>query len=102
MGDIYANSSFTISATNSPDSDGGLYHSRNPLSVWPCRITARWDCFQFDKLVLKIPGLMKENAMEPLSTRGWAFQEWLLSKRTISLSRDQVRWECHCLAASEV
>lgn len=71
MGDIYANSSFTISATNSPDSEGGLYHSRNPLSVWPCRITAKWDCFRFDKLVLKIPGLVKENAMEPLS---WAFK----------------------------
>ena len=102
MGDIYANSSLTISAANSPDSEGGLYHSRNPLSVWPCRITAKWNCFQVDKLVLKIPGLVKENAMEPLSTRGWAFQEWLLSKRTIHFSRDQVRWECHCLAASEI
>ena len=40
--------------------------------------------------------------MEPLSNRGWAFQEWLLSKRTIHFSRDQVRWQCHCLAASEV
>ena len=40
--------------------------------------------------------------MEPLSNRGWAFQEWLLSKRTVHFSRDQVRWECHCLAASEV
>ncbi len=25
-----------------------------------------------------------------------------MSKRTIHLSRDQVRWQCHCLAASEV
>ena len=102
MGDIYANSSLTLSATNSPDSEGGLYHSRSPLSVWPCRITATWDCFPFDKLVLNIPGWVGERAMEPLSNRGWAFQEWLLSKRTIHFSRDQVRWECHCLAASEV
>ena len=102
MGDIYANSSLTISATGSSDSDGGLYHSRSPLSVWPCRITAKWDCFPVDKLVLKRPGWVEERALEPLSTRGWAFQEWLLSKRTIHLSKDQVRWECHCLAASEV
>ena len=102
MGDYYANSSLTISATGSSDSDGGLYHSRSPLSVWPCRITARWDCFPKDKLVLNRPGWAEERAMEPLSTRGWAFQEWLLSKRTIHLSKDQVRWECHCLAASEV
>ena len=102
MGDIYANSSLTLSATNSPDSEGGLYHSRSPLSVWPCRITANLDYFPVDKLVVNIPRLVKEKAMEPLSTRGWAFQEWLLSKRTIHFSRDQVRWECHCLAASEV
>ena len=102
MGDFYANSSLTISATGSSDSDGGLYHSRSPLSVWPCRITPRWNCFPNDKLVLSRPGWAEERAMEPLSTRGWAFQEWLLSKRTIHLSKDQVRWECHCLAASEV
>ncbi|MCJ1454414.1 hypothetical protein MMC28_004767 [Mycoblastus sanguinarius] len=102
MGDIYANSSLTISATNSPDSEGGLYHSRSALSVWPCRITATWDCFPVDKLVLNIPGWVGERAMEPLSNRGWAFQEWLLSKRIIHFSRDQVRWQCHCLAASEV
>ena len=102
MGDIYANSFLTISATNSPDSEGGLYHSRNPLSVWPCRIKTTWGCFPVNKLVLKVPGWERERAMEPLRSRGWAFQERLLSKRTIHLSRDQVRWECHCLAASEV
>lgn len=102
MGDFYANSSLTISATGSSDSDGGLYHSRSPLSVWPCRITASWYCFPDSKLVLNRPGWAEERDLEPLSTRGWAFQEWLLSKRTIHLSKDQVRWECHCLAASEV
>ncbi|KAL8795048.1 MAG: hypothetical protein Q9195_002496 [Heterodermia aff. obscurata] len=102
MGDIYANSSLTLSAPNSPDSEGGLYHSRSPLSVWPCRIAAKWDLFPADKLVVNVPRLIKEGAMEPLSTRGWAFQEWLLSKRIIHFSKDQVRWECHCLAASEV
>ena len=102
MGDIYANSSLTISATNSPDSEGGLYHSRSPLSVWPCRITPTWDCYPLEKLILRTPGWVGERALEPLSNRGWAFQEWLLSKRTLHFSRDQVRWQCHCLAASEV
>ena len=40
MGDIYANSSLTLSATDSPDSEGGLYKNRSPLSVWPCRVAA--------------------------------------------------------------
>ena len=102
MGDIYANSSLTISATNSPDSEGGLYHIRSPLLVWPCRITATWDCFPFNELVLYVRSWAGERAMGPLKNRGWAFQEWLLSKRIIHLSRDQVRWQCHCLAASEI
>ena len=102
MGDIYANSSLTLSATNSPDSEGGFYMTRSPLSVWPCRITATWDCFPATNLVVCVPGWVGEKAMEPLGNRGWAFQEWLLSKRTIHFSRDQVRWQCHCLAASEV
>ncbi|KAG8532945.1 uncharacterized protein KY384_002823 [Bacidia gigantensis] len=102
MGDIYANSTLTISATNSINSDGGLYYSRTPLSVWPCRIEATWTCFPSKKMVMKTRGWAAEKAMKPLGDRGWAFQEWLLSKRTIHFSKDQVRWQCHCLAASEV
>ena len=102
MGDIYANSTLTLSATNSPDSEGGLYNTRSPLLVWPCRVVATWDCFPPANLVVSIPGWEGETTMEPLSSRGWAFQEWLLSKRTIHFSRDQVRWQCHCLAASEI
>ena len=40
--------------------------------------------------------------MKPLEDRAWAFQEWLLSKRLIHFSHDQARWECFCLAASQL
>ena len=43
-----------------------------------------------------------DDNMKPLVDRAWAFQEWLLSKRLVHFGRDQVRWECYCLAASEV
>ena len=102
MGDIYANSYITLLATNSPDSEEGLYETRSPLSVWPCRVAATWDCFPTANLVVYVPKWVRKRAMEPLSSRGWIFQERLLSKRIIHFSRDQVRWQCHCLAASEV
>ncbi|KAH8687965.1 heterokaryon incompatibility protein-domain-containing protein, partial [Tricladium varicosporioides] len=93
MGDVYANSYITLAATTSPNSAGGLLHRRNPLAVLPCRLTAnfvigssKWACDQYQK---------------PLIDRAWAFQEWLLSRRLIHFSDDQVRWECYCLAASE-
>lgn len=64
MGDVYANSYITLAATTSPNSAGGLLHRRNPLAVWPCRLTAdsvigsgQWVCNQYQK---------------PLIDRAWA------------------------------
>ena len=102
MGDIYANSYVTLAATTSSDSHGGLLHQRNPLSVWPCRLIATWRCFVPGKLTVSTATWARESDMSPLNGRAWAFQEWLLSKRLIHFSEDQVRWECYCLAASEV
>ena len=102
MGDIYANSYFTLAATTSPNSQGGLLQQRNPLSVWPCRLTATWECFVSRELVVSVEAGARDLEMKPLGDRAWVFQEWLLSKRLIHFSKDQVRWECYCLAASEV
>ena len=102
MGDIYANSIITLAATTSSNSQDGLLHQRNPLSVWPCRLEATWKCFVPGKIIVSNPTWARESDMSPLGGRAWAFQEWLLSKRLIHFSKDQVRWECYCLAASEV
>ncbi|EXJ62012.1 hypothetical protein A1O7_02444 [Cladophialophora yegresii CBS 114405] len=102
MGDVYANSHITIAATTSPNSEGGLLHKRSPLSVWPCRLTATWKCFQAGELVISTPDWADETDLEPLASRSWAFQEWLLSKRLLHFGKDQVRWQCFCLAASEI
>lgn len=102
MGDIYANSYVTLAATTSSNSQGGLLHQRNPLSVWPCRLTASWRCFRPGKRIVSTKIWARDSDMKPLGDRAWAFQEWLLSKRLIHFSKDQVRWECYCLAASEL
>ncbi|KAL9106680.1 MAG: hypothetical protein Q9227_008332 [Pyrenula ochraceoflavens] len=102
MGDIYANSYLTLAATTSPNSIGGLLHRRSPLSVWPCKVHATWKCFESGKLAISVGEWARERDMKPLEDRAWAFQEWLLSKRLVHFAHDQVRWECYCLAASEV
>ncbi|KAL8710769.1 MAG: hypothetical protein Q9220_004787 [cf. Caloplaca sp. 1 TL-2023] len=102
MGDIYANSYVTLAATVSENSNGGLLHRRSRLSVWPCRVTANWTCFPRGRLVVGVGQWTRETDMKPLVDRAWAFQEWLLSKRLIHFSHDQVRWECYCLSASQV
>ena len=102
MGDVYANSYVTLAATTSENPNGGLLHRRNPLSVWPCRIVAKWTCFEPGRLVVSVDLWPSEEDMKPLQDRAWAFQEWLLSKRLIHFSHDQIYWECYCLAASQL
>ena len=63
-------------------------------------MTATSECFPAGKIVVFRSGSARARSTEPLSTRGWTFQEWVFSKRTIHLSKDQVRWQCSCFAAS--
>ena len=102
MGDIYANSHVTLGASTASNSQGGLLHHRDPLSVWPCRLTPTWTVGTEGKLVISRPGWGGDAEMKPLASRAWAYQERLLSKRMLHFSGDQVRWECFSLAASEV
>ena len=102
MGDVYANSYFTLAATESINSRGGLLQKRNPTAAWPCRLLANWGFRDSCQVVISPPGLGQKMDLLPLGTRAWAFQEWLLSKRLIHFSKYEVRWECHTLAATEV
>ena len=102
MGDIYANSHLTLAASTSPNSNGGLLHTREPTTVWPCRLIASWKCFPAGEVVVSVPEWASEKDLEPLASRAWVFQEWLLSKRSLHFAKDQVRWQCYCLAASEI
>jgi hypothetical protein len=101
MGDIYANSYITIATTTSTNSDGGLIHQRDSLGVWPCRLRARSTGLEDDVVVGKFSWDCPRG-QRPLIDRAWVYQEWLLSRRLLHFCADQVRWECYCLAASEV
>ncbi|KAL8681671.1 MAG: hypothetical protein Q9224_006835, partial [Gallowayella concinna] len=102
MGDVYANSYVTLAATTSENSNGGLLRRRSPLSMWPCSVEAKWTCFEPGRLVVSVGRWTRERDMKPLEDRAWAFQEWLLSKRLVHFSHDQIRWECYYLAASQL
>lgn len=99
MGDIYANSHLTIAATASRNSDSGLFYQRSPLAVQPCKIIVGVSSTEPDHVIVGLRDFSMEGA---LHDRAWAAQEWLLSKRLVHFSRDQVRWSCHRLRASEL
>ncbi|KAF5011053.1 hypothetical protein FDECE_2792 [Fusarium decemcellulare] len=108
MGDIYANAYLTIAASSAKGcSDGFLEPRSNPF------FTAPIPCFKGQmeevKWALRGDGLLNSSAMvqlkdqehvkmaknyEPLHSRGWTFQESMLSRRIIFYSLFQPYWIC--------
>lgn len=91
---VYAGSTFTIAAAYSKDSDGGLFQDVSPLGRIDCLVSqdenytvfirAQKSCLFSDN----VPGRC------PLDSRGWVYQERMLSPRTLSFGREEIHWEC--------
>lgn len=119
MADIYRNSYVTIAATSSKGSTGGLYlkHARQPGVTLrgetsldkPYSIRCQYAMAPHNPVEEETP----KNAIQhpisivqaledsgevvpvfPLLTRGWVFQERLLSPRFLQFGRDELLWDC--------
>ncbi|KAF5010086.1 hypothetical protein FDECE_3728 [Fusarium decemcellulare] len=104
MAEYYTNSEFTIAATASTDGAGGLYHSTPPdemaievVGVDPktqssFRVGAR-------KPLAHLHDVLEDRAriLErfPLLSRGWVYQERILSRRFLHFGPREIHWECH-------
>lgn len=98
MGDIYMGCDLNLAALAAANSFGGLFRSRDPLSLFSCRV----DNNEFGELVVQREDprtAMASNS--PLLHRGWVFQEKLLSPRTLYFGFDRVHWECRKEVNSE-
>jgi hypothetical protein len=94
MGSVYANAYITLAATWAADGSGGL-DSIRPSSNWiefPCDGSdeAKGHMWFTDASWTSQTDI--DDA--PLNTRGWVFQEKILSRRIIHFARSQVYWEC--------
>ncbi|PVH76504.1 HET-domain-containing protein [Cadophora sp. DSE1049] len=96
MGDIYKNAYLTLGATASSDGAGGLFVERD------CHIL---DIPIPESAPLKNVSLKARRCLlhrslsapphgEPLSSRAWAWQERLLSRRIMHFSSEELIWEC--------
>ena len=96
MSDIFAGSELTIAASGAIDSCGGLkIDSMAPPIYDPPEeeyegVLIRWPVADWG-------GLEQSH----LFSRGWVFQEMLLSRRKLHFAEDQVYWHCRCLVKSE-
>ncbi len=114
MGDIFANTWFTIAAKDSSSCTSGLFHQRN----WPTSaivpteirlpsktmqgeagahgrlINSRTSCFN-RLMALPKHRVSSDGVGTPvLETRGWTLQESLLSRRMLSCGKHELGWNC--------
>jgi Heterokaryon incompatibility protein (HET) len=105
MGSIYQQAALTIAASAAINSHSGLLNFYDPSLEKPVHALFRLrfgeDSEKADISVL--PGL--EEPVEtwascvrdnPLATRAWAFQERVLSARTLCYGAQQIYWHCRC------
>ncbi|KAL7805926.1 heterokaryon incompatibility domain-containing protein [Trichoderma gracile] len=102
MDEIYSKCTLTISASEGRTKEG-LAFDRKLDRINPCRATVTLPdtkeqiqlCSFSDKYFLR-------PLEKPLNKRGWVFQERTLAPRIVHFTNEQVFWECHSLAATEV
>jgi hypothetical protein len=100
MGQYYSNSYLTITAAASTDSREGVYIPRNVPFYGPI-IKHTEDGVSYDVRAFGQPGYLAKGRnsetvlqWEPISGRGWPFQERTLSCRSLIYASDQMYFEC--------
>ncbi|RDW88276.1 hypothetical protein BP6252_00308 [Coleophoma cylindrospora] len=98
MHKIYSNSSVTIAATLYVDHDLSVFRNQSPErkaltgKPEPRCTCSPGTCKAFKPLLEDNPGTMLLDS--PLSQRGWALQERMLSPRVLHFSATRLVWEC--------
>lgn len=93
MADVYGNAVCTIAAESSTSTQSGCFAARNQLHgqqlAWKDK----------EGKVFAIRGVKVKQSN--LHTRGWVFQERLLSPRTLSFTSTGIAWHCRRTTADE-
>jgi hypothetical protein len=104
MADIYSRGFLTIAATRGKSGSAGLFHNYRLKEV--CGTTERGLSYRIlchDNTQFTHPGIgweEEEGTNFPLLTRGWVYQERLLSPRVLHFGPFELLWDCcescHC------
>lgn len=102
MGSIYENALCNISAHAAENSHDGCYTTRDPLRFSPCKIlsTSNYNLYAaIPRMEVTEYAVLEESR---LSSRGWTFQETLLSARILHLGQSGIYWSCREGYATEM
>jgi Heterokaryon incompatibility protein (HET) len=101
MSSVYSGAYINIAASASRDSNGGLFSSRNPLTITPCVVPVLREGKKYKRSVFWPVSAQEHVAHAPLNERAWVLQERLLALRTVHYTSKKIFWECPELLASE-
>lgn len=113
MAQVYANAYVTIFADAAPDSTSGFLDSpsREPTAMFSIPFMTqnldegvlhiRERGFLAEELPFHTWTTKRDKGRSKLSTRGWVFQERLLSPRTLHFSHNEMAWECRSVCECE-
>ncbi|KAI9708475.1 MAG: hypothetical protein M1820_003936 [Bogoriella megaspora] len=104
MHQIYRNSYCNIAATDSTDGRGGLFRGRTASDIVPTKYRAgNKSPFLCDRTWLVVAkDIWKDELLfSPVYSRGWVFQERMLSPRLLHFAKHQVFWDCAAVSACE-
>ncbi|KAF7945764.1 uncharacterized protein EAE97_004802 [Botrytis byssoidea] len=99
MGNIYSRSVITIGAANGDHAYAGLFAKRDPHQQRPCPVYEIENNGLKPQIFAVLPRDDEHGTI--LDSRGWIFQEEVLSARTLKFCPDGLRWSCVTLCATE-
>ncbi|KAK3377245.1 heterokaryon incompatibility protein-domain-containing protein, partial [Lasiosphaeria ovina] len=102
MGGIYANAAITISADHAGQASEGCFNQQSRDNLEKLDESAAVETLYVSPFNIgtgiTIPAI--DNAV--LATRGWTYQERILSSRILHYTKDQLYWECReCILAED-
>ena len=110
MAAVYGNGYVTIAAAWSPDCHAGIFSSRkvsvHHVQVWPIDpsgppvVVAEADSLR-DGAIYARRSWVRPMLRHALQTRGWALQEFILSRRVIQYTSEELIWSCRTGSATE-
>jgi hypothetical protein len=101
---VYRNSFCNIAAADSTSAQSGIPRPRDPEGLLDAEFQGRPNSTIFGNSIWRVvpKALWDEQVLSAaLNTRGWVFQERLLSPRLMHFTRTQVFWDCATISACE-
>jgi hypothetical protein len=101
MASVYGCSTLNIAASYARDGTVGCFVKRNPEDVVPCQVSIGENGHEKQNVCIPAQFYRRGLLGTSLGKRAWAFQERILTPRTLYFSESQIFWGCQQLEACE-